>query len=299
MPELSNTKCREPGLTLPVVESGVLIRYTRAVRGRVMAGDAGNRNYMDIKRRVESFIRNYYSPDEFLQRNIRLKEEHTYRVAEESVRLAEHEGYDDHRKALVSIIALLHDIARFPQMALYRTFMDRETRDHGDWGCDIILAEGILDDLPREDRTRILTAVRLHNKFTLPDGLDDETLLYCRVIRDADKIDIFHVVSSMNVTEQGVSDEPPVPADGDYNPQLVRNLLGNINADYRQVHSRTDLYLLQLSWIYSLNFLYTARVISERGYLEGLMAKLPEDSVLNEVREHIRTFLGDPVSRIR
>lgn len=245
----------------------------------------------------DAYVRGFYSQDESLQRNIRLKEEHSRRVALEAENLAERLELPPRQKGPVCLAALLHDVARFEQITRYRSFRDRETRDHGDWGAEIIADSGILEGYPAPDRRRILTAVRLHNKFKLPEDLDDETLLYCRIIRDADKIDIYHVVTSMNVTEDGVMPDDGSTGTSDdlqYNPALADSLLQGINADYRDVRSLADMYLLQLSWIFDLNFPCTLEEIANRGYMEKLMAKLPPDETLERVKTRLRDYFKHP-----
>ncbi|MBN2051124.1 MAG: HD domain-containing protein [Spirochaetales bacterium] len=249
--------------------------------------------YEIIKNRFATYLDRFSSDDTFIQQNVSLKKDHTDRVVIESRGLADHLGLPERDKRLILISALLHDVARFPQISLYRSFKDRETRDHGDWGAQIIRSEDFLKELPEEERTIILTVVRLHNKFILPGDLDETTLLYCHVIRDADKIDIFRVVTSMNVTEEGIVEEQRPKETGDYNPLLVKSLLNKTNADYHQVFSTLDMYLLQLSWIFSLNFPHSLGLISRRGDVERLLEKLPTDDTLEEVKRFLRKYIEE------
>ena len=73
--------------------------------------------------------------------------------------------------------------------------------DHAELGADILFLDGFIDRYPTEGlpegwRALCETAVRLHNKLDLPSHLDPRTRLFCQLIRDADKTDIFRVVAT-------------------------------------------------------------------------------------------------------
>lgn len=51
-----------------------------------------------------------------------------------------------------------------------------------------------MPDFYRDKYAKIVeTAIRSHSCFRLDESLDEETLMFCNIIRDADKIDIFKV----------------------------------------------------------------------------------------------------------
>ena len=65
------------------------------------------------------------------------------------------------------------------------------SRLHAPW------EEGLLDFLPPAERGMLTTAIRSHNKYAIdPDVVDPDTLTLCKLIRDADKVDILRVFSS-------------------------------------------------------------------------------------------------------
>ena len=123
---------------------------------------------------------------------------HTFRVAKISELIAE--GLDMSRDDidLAWFIGILHDTGRFEQERRYGTFVDSLSVDHAELGADILFNDGLIDiyktdDLPEGWRDLCEKAVRLHNKLELPSDLDPRTFLFCRIIRDADKTDIFRV----------------------------------------------------------------------------------------------------------
>ena len=136
---------------------------------------------------------------------IKLKIDHTYRVADIASRIAVSVGENPD---FSWFLGLLHDIGRFEQLTQYGTFKDAESVDHAELGADILFKDGLIESFPTafslfskvcqdeaDDRLIAETAIRLHNKLSLPGGLDEKTLLYCKILRDADKADIFRVLT--------------------------------------------------------------------------------------------------------
>lgn len=126
---------------------------------------------------------------------------HTFRVAKNSERIAEGLGLDKDDIDLAWFIGILHDTGRFEQERRYGTYVDSVSVDHAELGADILFKDGLIsiyrtENLPDGWRPLCETAVRLHNKLALPPDLDPRTRLFCKLIRDADKIDIFRVAAT-------------------------------------------------------------------------------------------------------
>ena len=126
---------------------------------------------------------------------VRLKIDHTYRVAALCGRIARAQGLDAPGLDLAWLCGLLHDVGRFEQLRRYGTFNDAASIDHAACSVQVLFDEGhIRDYLPDPDQDALLrTAVACHSAYRLPGGLDARTLLYCNILRDADKIDILRV----------------------------------------------------------------------------------------------------------
>ncbi len=133
-------------------------------------------------------------PDQEDQRNIDIKQEHTHQVCLNAVRIAEDLGLDQQETRLAETIALFHDVGRFSQYQQYKTFDDSISVNHAVLGAKLLVENNVLRDLPKHDQDIIVRSVTLHNVFALPEGLDERSLLFARLIRDADKLDILRVV---------------------------------------------------------------------------------------------------------
>ena len=134
------------------------------------------------------------------------KVNHTKRVASLCERIAEGCGMNEEDAGFAWYLGLLHDIGRFEQVRIYNTFMDESSVDHAEFGADLLFREGLihafpLDGLPENGAEMMEAAIRLHNKLSLPDVLDRRTADFCRILRDADKVDIFRVIGELSFEE--------------------------------------------------------------------------------------------------
>lgn len=132
---------------------------------------------------------------------IHLKIVHTMEVARVMDLLTEKMGLGEEMCQLAQICAVFHDIGRFEQVRIYHTFLDHLSEDHADLGCKVLREEKFLQELPEAKQEMILTAIQNHNKYAIEDGLNPDTLLLCKLIRDADKCDIFRVFACEDMVD--------------------------------------------------------------------------------------------------
>ena len=149
---------------------------------------------IDIEKAKNEFIK-YVSNYDMNEKRIKSKYEHSFRVMENSRKIAESLNLNKEDIALATLIGLLHDIARFEQWKKYRVYNDKFSFDHGDKGAEFLEQNNFIRNFILEDKydNIIKLAIKNHNKFKIDESITDEkTLLHCKIIRDADKLDIFY-----------------------------------------------------------------------------------------------------------
>jgi hypothetical protein len=230
-----------------------------------------------------------------------IKEAHTRRVCGNMARLTESLALDENDRLIAEAVALCHDVGRFPQYRQYRTFRDADSVNHGALGSRMLADERALDHLSLAERTLITQTVALHNVFQLPGQLDDRTLFFVRLVRDADKLDIWRLfieyyalpeVERAAAVGLGLPDLPGCSAEALAcleRGEMVRLVM---------LRTMTDFKLLQLSWIFDLNFDESFRMLEERDCIGRLAAALPSDPgidrALRAVREYVERQLAGP-----
>jgi hypothetical protein len=245
-----------------------------------------------LKKWFSDYCRSFYSSDRNDQNNIKLKEQHTYRVCENIREIAKGLVIDEDRLTLAEAVALFHDVGRFPQYAKYRTFRDGISVNHGIMGAQTLIKEKVLDNLPEEEQEIIVQSVRFHNAFSVPKSDGEDKVFFIRLIRDADKLDIWRVFldyyegpdeNKASAVSLGLPDVPG------YSEDALASLYDQKIVPLSKVKTLNDFKLLQLSWVFDLNFLPSFRLLSERNYIERITAHLPPA----EVFDNLALFLGE------
>ena len=179
---------------------------------------------------------------------------------------------------IAEAIGLLHDVGRFPQYAQYKTFRDSISVNHGKLGAEVIDQENVLGGLPLNEQEVIMDAVRFHNAFAVPDSLDPETTFFLKMVRDADKLDIWRVFSEFYEKEPaerasavglGLPDAP------EYSEAVLACLAEKRLATLADLKTLNDFRIMQLTWVYDLNFPVSCSLASERGMIDRIISTLP------------------------
>jgi len=242
------------------------------------------------------YVSGFRLESEEWQRNITLKAEHSQRVAAEIVGLGTALGLSEAELRLARIIALLHDVGRFEQYARYRTFKDGKSENHAALGVKILEETGALDHLAQDLRQIILAAVLNHNRASLPRIDDSQVLFYSRLVRDADKLDIYRVLTDYYRHSGGRRNsaiELDLPDTTGVSEPVCRDLLHHRAVDFRNVRNLNDFKLLQVGWVFDINFPPTLNLLRERRYLEILQQALPTSDPINRIFSEVHTYLGE------
>jgi hypothetical protein len=223
------------------------------------------------------------------------KKAHTLRVVENIVFLGEKLGFSSQRLRLAKVAALLHDIGRFHQFETYGTFSDHASQNHGALGVGVIRKHRLLASWSKGEKKQIVRSIALHNAYQLPPGMDRDTLCLTRLLRDADKLDIFHVVTQ-NYLGEGTGENGylthNLPDDGVISKPLVDRILNEELIDNHQVHSVNDLKLLQVSWVFDLNFKAAVERVNRCEFISLILSTLPNSERRNLLMAFMKTHMA-------
>lgn len=237
-----------------------------------------------------NYIKPFYADDETAQAHFRLKENHTARVCEQCLAIGQSLGLSAPQLRLAEAIGLFHDIGRFRQYQQYRTFNDARSTDHGELAVRILKESNILSCLPPGEQKTILFAVICHNKRHLPPIRSEKTLVLAKLIRDADKLDIFELITSDDPAIRMLP-SPELPTDRRCSPAVIADLLAGRMARFEDIQTSADQLLFRLSWAYNLYFPYTARRILNKHYFEKMFAYLPAEPNIAAVKQCLAQHL--------
>jgi len=233
----------------------------------------------------------YNEPE--IQQNIDLKEEHTRRVCKEIIHIGKQLGLNNDELRLSEIIALLHDIGRFEQYVRYHTFSDNKSENHAELSVNIIKKFGLLKQFDETTSSIILRSIQYHNRPSLPLEVTGQCLFYAKLIRDADKLDIWKVVTNYYYRkdpEKNGAIEFELPDSKGFSGEVLRSLTNMHPVNISDVKNVNDFKLLQVSWVFDLNFRPTMDFLMERRYLELIRQVLPKSEQIDEVFKVISDY---------
>lgn len=249
----------------------------------------------ELKAWFASYLERFATDDPDEERHYRLKRLHTEQVCANIVAIAAGEGATPDALVLAEIIALFHDLGRFPQYRQYRTFRDSDSINHAGLAVTVLREEGVLRLLPATEQRTILQAVALHNAFAIPTSLPPDGRFFLSLIRDADKLDIMRVFVEHFLTPAGERASGAtlgLPDEPFCSPAVITAVEQGEMARLATLATQNDFKLMLLSWVYDLNCATTFRLLSERRLLDAMAGMLPAAPGVARVVTRVQSYVA-------
>ncbi len=279
-------------------------------------------NREHIKKTFQEYTDRYDSTNP----KIKLKIDHTYRVANLCEQIAQSLELSAAEVDLAWLSGMLHDVGRFEQLRRYNTFSDAQSIDHARFAVELLYDEGLItdyvpeisttelvadartwrsmggvneshtsqsEDMPLSDISQTLRiAIGEHSAYRIQKGLDERTRMFCQILRDADKVDIFRVICDTPMEEvYGFQTKDilrsaitPEVMQAFYEHHAVLRKLKKCPADYIVAHG---------SLTFELVYPESLRIAKEQGYLKQMMSFQSENPDTAEIFEDLRKDLND------
>lgn len=254
---------------------------------------------------MEAYMKSFYCEDKDIMFGIQMKEKHTGYVTANARNLAVHLKLDEHDVQLSELVGLLHDVGRFRQWQLYKTFVDAESEDHAALGVKSIVELPFYEMMTEEDRQLVLFAIKNHNKKEIEQAPSPRHLLFAKIIRDADKLDIFRVLAPYLVKDMDMVQEsdtirkfmkgPNGEASGEtgvFAPGFLERYVSGQQVDYSMIRTNEDRKLVRLMWVYDVNYAWTLQRICDKGYIDAIVANLPDLPMVRLGTERLRKYVA-------
>ena len=328
-------------------------------------------NRKNVINAFAEYVRNYDPSDE----KIKLKIDHTYRVAGLCQRIAESLGLSEPDVDIAWLLGMLHDIGRFEQIRRFGTFNDAQSVDHAEFGADLLFKEGLIrkfaegyyeecelarsgdeeagqaysrqkgcqegklnsrqgnclfaqsdnqSDYCQEERkikeflvnndattvddkqiiknnehhnkdTGLLEmAIRQHNKYRVKEDLTERQRMFCDILRDADKVDIFKVNADipMEIIYDVTTEELK---NGVITKEVLESFYKKETVLKSVRRSAVDHIVGHISLLFELVYKESYRQAKEQGYVYKLLdfkSDVPEvNAEFGDMRKYVDEFL--------
>lgn len=233
-----------------------------------------------LEKAIEEFnkyVDNYDKTNSIINR----KYKHSLSVMDLMGELAFRLNLDKEKIEIARVIGLLHDIGRFEQVKLYNSVDDKNI-DHAVIAVDYLFKDGNIRKYVESDKYDMVIekAIRYHNVYEIPDNLDKDIELFCKMLRDADKIDIYK--------QEAVDFEMAFNA-SEITKEVLEDFKNGLLVNKKKVKTDSDSTILSLSMIFDINFeeSYDLLVSTDNFDLFLSMVNVSEDSenLWRKVRE--------------
>ena len=274
-------------------------------------------NRKNVINAFAEYVRNYDPSDE----KIKLKIDHTYRVAGLCQRIAESLGLSEPDVDIAWLLGMLHDIGRFEQIRCFGTFNDVQSVDHAEFGADLLFkeclirkfAEGYYEECElarsgneeaeqiiknnehhNKDTGLIEMAIRQHNKYRVKEDLTERQRMFCDILRDADKVDIFKVNADihMEIIYDVTTEELK---NGVITKEVLESFYKKETVLKSVRRSAVDNIVGHISLLFELVYKESYRQAKEQGYVYKLLdfkSDVPEvNAEFDDMRKYVDEFL--------
>lgn len=271
-------------------------------------------NRKNVINAFAEYVRNYDPSDE----KIKLKIDHTYRVAGLCQRIAESLGLSEPDVDIAWLLGMLHDIGRFEQIRRFGTFNDAQSVDHAEFGADLLFKEGLIrkfaegyyeecelaepenqedeqiiknNEHHNKDTGLLEMAIRQHNKYRVKEDLTERQRMFCDILRDADKVDIFKVNADipMEIIYDVTTEELK---NGIITKEVLESFYKKETVLKSVRRSAVDHIVGHISLLFELVYKESYRQAKEQGYVYKLLDfKSDVPAEFDDMRKYVDEFL--------
>lgn len=258
---------------------------------------------IDIKRArraFKSFLDSYKDQE---QLGFDLKVVHTYHVVDNVKKLANKLELSEEDRNLAELIALLHDIGRFEEITFLKQF-DSLQFDHASYGIKMLFEDNLLRDFIEDERYDeiIKVAIDNHSRLKIEEGLDARSLLHCKIIRDADKLDNFRVKKDERIEAifPGKVKSMEDMENSSLSDIVYKTILNEKCVNIYDRKTVLDYWACVLAFIFDLNFKASYEIVRDSCYIDTLIDRfqyhnLETKEKMEQVRITINTYIDKKI----
>ena len=213
---------------------------------------------------------------------------HSYRVMDNMVVLAKNMNFSYADINLAKCIGLLHDIGRFEQFTKYQSFDDK-LLDHGDYGVKIIKELKILSEfnIKKEDYDVVYKAIENHNKYAIANNLNKRELLFAKMIRDADKLDILYALNNSEIKSVIFEDDSII------SDKVTKAFFDNKPIKIDEYFTKNEKIVTIFAFAYDFNFNLSLDIIKYKKYYHKIYERLKDKKKFKIYIDYINKYITE------
>ena len=241
----------------------------------------------------EKYFQSLVTDSPIIQVKVEEIRTHSNRVVSNSLLLSNVLLQTEEDKYIAEVIALFHDYGKAVMIVQGTESPINIQHNHAALSAKLIQQMEFYPKLSADIQLIILKSIEGHNKLKLPKLDNEQQTLFARLLRDADKLDIFET-SYRFFKERNVS-QPLMTLDlinqAEVSDKIIKSVLAGKTAAVEDMKTMNDYRLLLLSMAYDLNFKYTFRIMAEKQFIQKIYETLPKRDQIIDAYRGIKLFV--------
>lgn len=247
----------------------------------------------ECHKEFEAFFQSLIIGTTEIQHKVDEVRSHSLRVAQNSQLIAKVVLQNDEEKYIAELIALLHDLGKAAMLALGTESATTIQRDHASESAKLIQKMTFYSNLSDEEQLIFVKSVENHSKIKLPKLDNEQQTTFARILRDADKLDVYD--SSYRFFKERYGNQPIATFDLINHPEvsekIMKSILSGKSAMVEDMKTMNDYKLVLLAMAFDLNYKITFKIMSEKQYVQKIYETLPKRDQIIDAYRAVKLFV--------
>ena len=237
---------------------------------------------------METFFDNFIKNYDINNPRLNYKYYHSYRVMDDMYMLAKSQKLSPDDIELAKFIGLFHDIGRFIQYEQVDDFNDI-LLDHGDIGVAYLKELKALNHchISKKNYQVVYKAIKNHNKFEINNSLNARELLFTKLIRDADKIDILYALSNKKLKPKINEEFIPI------SENVKKHFFEGKPISKGEIKNKNDRIIVVFSFIFDIQLNTTFKIIKKNNYYNKIYKRLKNKEIFKPYIEYTNKYINE------
>jgi len=247
---------------------------------------------------VNQFIKDFPN----LSENIILKADHCRKVHQEILELVQNLNLNNDEIFLAEIIGLFHDVGRFKQYVKYQTFSDSKSQNHSDMGVEVLKDHNVLNAISKDDQEIVYKSIINHSRAEILPDESEKVIFFSKLIRDADKLDIWRLITEYYLVKEQKENktlELELPNIDEISDEVFESILRKEVVLKESMKTLNDFKLLQIAWLFDLNFDYSVQRLKNKKYLDKIFDSLPVNHKVNRIKKIVNDYFKQHIIKTK
>jgi len=233
-----------------------------------------------------------YNKDQRVGKTIELME----KVVDNILILADSLQLNENERVVAETLARFHNIGRL--WILLPENSESKITDHAEASIEYLKVNEPFNQLEISIQNIIIQVIRNHNKPDLPQKENETLLFYVKLLRDADKLDVWRATSEYIARKAGkpnIVNELQLSDKGVVTTSFCKIIIEGGIPNKSDLVTFNDFIIFQMSWVFDLHFKKSFQILNQKQYIRYLYDSLPKNDSVIEIYRMLRIYIENRI----